>query len=515
MIDRSRLRTPPQSADVLIEPAASGLPALLRPARDADPEWCGVTVSRWRNRLRDRLDLPPDRPLIVTGHQAEFFHAGVLAKSLAAGELAEQCGGTAVWLVVDFDTPKSLRMRVPQRTAGGLRLVEVEIPALRPGLPMQRQPAAPRSHWLDFFERAATLVPDPSRTILSTVADAFCAADGAITLSDGIDRARERVESLLAQPSRTVRAAHMCESAAFRAFAADLALRAEEVAAAYNDAQRVYRARHGVRNAAIPAPPLATVAGRVELPLWILRPDGRRARPFVQRGGDDLRFFADDDLLGTVAGATLRDPASADSPWPILPPGALLRPRALTFSAFARMAVADLFIHGIGGAKYDEMTEAYCTALYGPALAPAACVTATAWADLPRFGVPATTVDAARRRARDVIQNPQRHTSQASAELLERREALVRENRVLREERPRDRRARRAVYEQLRAVRRELSASEPWLPARSAEELRELEARQEQDRAATDRELFFGLIPMDVLQTITARIRAELDRSAS
>ncbi|MBK8915776.1 MAG: hypothetical protein IPM64_14480 [Phycisphaerales bacterium] len=514
MIDRARLRTPPQSTDVLVEPAATALRSLVQPARAADPAWCGVPVSAWRRRLREQLDLPTDRPLIATGHQAEFFHAGVLAKSFAAGALADRCGASAVWLVVDFDTPKAPRLRVPQQMAGGLRVVEVEIPALRAGLPMQHQPGAPRSHWLDFFERIATLLPDPSRSSLSIVADAWCAAEGPIPLADGIDRARERIEASLGRPLKTVRAASLCESASFRAFAADLILRADELAEAYNRAQRDYRTRHGVRNAAIPAPPLAVAADRVELPLWLLRADGRRARPFVQRSGEGVLLHADGERLGAMPAAALRDAATAEAPWPILPDGMLLRPRALTFSAFARLSLGDLFIHGIGGAKYDEMTEAFCEALYGPALAPSACVTATAWADLPRSTIQPGMVEAARRRARDVIQNPQRHAASAPVDLLARREALVRENALLREERPRDRRARRSVYDQLRTVRRELCAAEPWLPAHSAAQVREMEARLAQDRIATDREWFFGLISMEVLAGTANRIRAAFDDGA-
>ena len=39
------------------------------------------------------------------------------------------------------------------------------------------------------------------------------------------------------------------------------------------------------------------------------------------------------------------------------PDSRALRPRALTLTLFARLCVADFFIHGIGGGKYDEVTD--------------------------------------------------------------------------------------------------------------------------------------------------------------
>ena len=44
---------------------------------------------------------------------------------------------------------------------------------------------------------------------------------------------------------------------------------------------------------------------------------------------------------------------------------------------FARLAVADLFIHGIGGAKYDELTDAIGERFFGIQLRPYMVVSGT------------------------------------------------------------------------------------------------------------------------------------------
>src|SRR5207244_11160094 len=42
-----------------------------------------------------------------------------------------------------------------------------------------------------------------------------------------------------------------------------------------------------------------------------------------------------------------------------------LRPRALTLTLFARVCLGDFFIHGIGGGKYDEVTDVIIRDYFG------------------------------------------------------------------------------------------------------------------------------------------------------
>src|SRR5438270_9519718 len=59
----------------------------------------------------------------------------------------------------------------------------------------------------------------------------------------------------------------------------------------------------------------------------------------------------------------------------------MLRPRALITTMYARLVLSDLFIHGIGGAKYDELTDLIIRRFFG--IEPPAYVTATATFRLP------------------------------------------------------------------------------------------------------------------------------------
>jgi hypothetical protein len=85
-----------------------------------------------------------------------------------------------------------------------------------------------------------------------------------------------------------------------------------------------------------------------------------------------------------------------------------IRPRALTNTLFARVFFADAFLHGIGGAKYDEMTDRLIARLFG--ITPPSYLTLTATQRLPLGGwkVKPADVAALRHRLWDFDHTPER-----------------------------------------------------------------------------------------------------------
>jgi len=61
--------------------------------------------------------------------------------------------------------------------------------------------------------------------------------------------------------------------------------------------------------------------------------------------------------------------------------GIFVRPRALITTMFARLLASDLFVHGIGGAKYDQLTDQIIVDFFG--VDPPRYVTATGTWRLP------------------------------------------------------------------------------------------------------------------------------------
>jgi hypothetical protein len=86
-----------------------------------------------------------------------------------------------------------------------------------------------------------------------------------------------------------------------------------------------------------------------------------------------------------------------------------LRTRALTTTMFARLLVGDLFLHGIGGAKYDELGDEIAREFFG--ITPPAYLTFSMTLWLNQESDPARPEQLAdlERALRDLRFNPDRH----------------------------------------------------------------------------------------------------------
>ena len=513
-----RLITPREHLHTLIEPAGEQIRGLLSSQAESEHRRtliAGRPLGEWRADLRQGLGL--SGPVIVTGHQAEFFHAGVFAKTIAAHVLANQAGGTPVFLTVDSDLPKLPYLAVPEIAAVELRRVEVEIPGCDPQLPEECQPRASREQWLEFFVRVASIYEHYDMSLLRCFTDAWLACgEERVAWCDAMARGRRAIEETLGLPGvRELRISQLCGMPAFRAFAAHLITNAERLASDYNAAQAAYRQRHRVRSVNRPVPPLATRGGRTEAPLWVFREGGPRERLYVAQQDDRIEFFAGRESIGVMAAADLGAPATMDTPWPLEQAGWRIRPRATTLAAFARLFVADLFIHGIGGAKYDEITDDCLHRFLGFAPPPFCCVSATLHLPLPRTGVRGEDLAEARRQSRDIRFNPQRYLEGLPVDLLQQRDEMISRSDALSADRSTDRGARRAVFEEIRRLNEHLLEHDPWRAADLDQRYHALADRQRLDHIAFDREYFVALHFESTLRELVSRIRDRLGATSA
>ncbi len=511
MTSSRRPAVPHEQFGLLIEPPAGRILEALHPAPPpaAETRVLDVSLAQLRESLRRRLDLP--RPLIVTGHQAEFFHTGILAKTIAADALARLCGGGALFVAVDSDVVRDGSVALPTRRHGALAIERVAIPGCRPNLPAEWQPARPIREWLAFSARLAQLNAIDGPTLLETFEDGWRGAGEEATLVQVLGAGQASVlASLGGSGLPDVPVSGLAATPEFRAWAAHLLLHAEEFAAHYNRAQAAYRERYQVRSPLRPVPALLVRERTAETPLWVSRRGEPRRRLAVRQRDDRLELLADDEPIGELTRTELESFECHRQPWSIERGGWQVRPRALTLSAFLRLVLADVFIHGAGGARYDEITDGFVRSFWRIRPPPTCCVTATLYPSLGgELPSPAEAL-AARRVGRDLLYNPQRHLRGIPPELSARRAGLVERSRILRSERPRDREARRRIFEEIRrisALMREAAAGElRELEQRSAR----LAERAEELEIVLNREYFFALHSRSAMIELARRIRVRL-----
>ncbi len=122
-------------------------------------ELFGRTIADWRASARNTLGLP-DKPIIVVGHQPEFFHPGILAKFVAASQIAKQIDGSLVHLVVDHHIGNSGVIEVPDETGRYLSTKQLVVAKVDTHIAMKDQPRVLPSHDNIFSKALANATGD-------------------------------------------------------------------------------------------------------------------------------------------------------------------------------------------------------------------------------------------------------------------------------------------------------------------------------------------------------------------
>lgn len=512
MLDFSKLQTPRGHGDTLVVPDACAWPEAARAnatsLAGAETPLLGATLAEWRRRTRAAfVGEDADRPIIVTGHQPGFEHPGVWAKHVAAMRMATAVDGLAVNLAVDSDAAKRTTLDVPGLRDGRMAVSSIRFVQVPAGITFEQIPPM-SSDALAAFEREMerALGERFAHSQMPTFLKAIRGVDHPRDWVDQVVTGREAIESGFGVRIDTHRLSRFWCSPLL----VDMLLHAERFASVYNRALAAYRQENRVRGPKRPIPDLAREGDRCEVPLWAHRSDEPRRRVFATRAGDTLRLFADKDEIGAVAVDRLDSCASFAAEFGGLD-GWDLRPRALALTIWARLLLADLFIHGIGGAKYDRISDRIIADYYAVCPPHMVCVSATLHLGLPVAGTTDRTVTQLRHGIRDLLWNPQRHVSADSDvdDLFRQRTAAVTRSNELRDRGRRARHERRAVFSHIRACNEDiLDRRRELLDCRNrrlAEALRELA----DTRVAEGREYFFGLYDNSRLEELLDALPAE------
>ncbi len=476
-----------ERGDVLLD--GEPLPAF----RKAAQEEILAAAARFSNRIGIDAEIASG-PLVVTGHQPVFYHPGIWAKTLVFGLCA---GLRGLNLIVDSDEAERVDVAVPRRN-GALRIRHHPLISCPPEVPFEAVPPPSLARWRAFvaaleedlltLDRPELLARLRRLRELGERVLRSCGSFGEFitALRRGFEPPPRYLELPVSSLSRT---------RAFLRFVRWMVASHERLWAAYNEALQAYRKTEGIRSAAQPFPDLRRHGDRYELPLWSVR-SGRRRPVFAKREGQEVVLLEEESPLLRIG--------------PESPPEALegceLRPRALTLTLFVRVCLADLFVHGVGGAHYDRATDVVIRNFLQLDPPEFAVVTATFHLPLDPPEDPKTRRARLQQRLYELLHNPDRVYPPQDPQLralAEEKWALIRR---LQQENL-TRRERRALTHRIRALNQELSAPLAQEIQRVREELAELGQQEAAYEAATHRGYPFFLFDGAELQ---AHLRARL-----
>ncbi len=300
-------------------------------------------------------------PFVLTGHQPEWFHPGVWAKNFLTHGIAKNCSGISGNCVIDSDLPRTCAISVPTPSSK-------RTPSRRQVLAFQPMPDKdiPWEAWLmnvqaqpaEAFKRIAGIAESWGYESLATQCLPLLERQKiGSPMSRVISSCRTHFENLWGASNHEI---FLSDLATKTCFSHILALLFEDLPIAsefYNAAIADYRTRRNVQSLGRPIPPLGQLGDWFEAPVWISSAEQpARQRLLLRREGVQLHWRSESNhLYGLLPANDKKTMAEALNA--TVSTGIRFRPRALLTSLVLRVFLADIFVHGLGGALYDEMTD--------------------------------------------------------------------------------------------------------------------------------------------------------------
>ncbi|MBN1270587.1 MAG: hypothetical protein JXB04_13435, partial [Kiritimatiellae bacterium] len=178
----------------------------------------------------------------------------------------------------------------------------------------------------------------------------------------------------------------------------------------HNEIVHEYRRANRLRSASHPVPDLAEEGEWLEAPFWVwTAADPRRRGLFARRLPRGVE-------LTDRASLRVDLPLTADAPatraverlMGLAAEGVKIRCRTLMTTLWARLMLGDVFLHGIGGAKYDQVTDALIERFFGLRPPSFFTLSATLQLPIPRKHVKTPEDGQIRGRLRELEYHPER-----------------------------------------------------------------------------------------------------------
>ncbi|MDA1053255.1 MAG: hypothetical protein O3C40_22615 [Planctomycetota bacterium] len=451
-IQYRRLRSPKDHGGRLIDPPLRKVPervaSNLASARQRQFELQGRSFAelseaarshvldaaiRYTSRYRDVADSlhGSGAPIVMTGHQPELYHAGVWYKNFVLDSVTREQQAVGINLLIDNDTIRQPAIRVPTGSVDAPLVESVAFDQMHDELPFEERCLIDSDLFGSFSQRVrAKLFRAIERPLIEQVwPAAVAAARSTQNLGSGLSQARHQLEADWGLKTLELPWSQVCDGGPFRWFATTLLARLPQFHQIHNESLLEYRRVNRVRSQAHPVPSLASDGEWFEAPFWLWSSaDPKRRRLFARSVRDGVEIT---DRQSTRHYLPLTPDGSCEVAVEQLgqlsDQGVKLRSRALLTTMFARLFLCDLFIHGIGGAKYDQLTDAIIQRFFGFSAPDFLTVTATAKLPIEHHAVSDAEILAIQLQLRELRFNPQRYlgSSPEAASLVQAKQQLI------------------------------------------------------------------------------------------
>lgn len=370
----------------LVSPQANSWRDLLQlniEAARGYPLWILEIKAKARSEVLEILGSNQlDAPIVLGGHQPEFFHAGVWFKNFFLNRLANSLQGTPVHVQIDHDVVRDIELAVPTIRSERLTLSTRRLPTSREGrfLPWENTRCSDllKKEWIQCIDQIQNdLRPLGICSLIETRrGELERLLQECKSLAHVTSRFRQIIEEDAGLKNYEIPMSRLASGAAFAEFVFRCVNDGERLLEVYNLSRDHFRDERGISNPGQPVPALRRVGEWIETPFWIYHTTESaqslgtnshcRQAAWIRIRTNLVELTnspSDSPTIRVVFNRTLAHweqqiRFSVDQ-------GICIRPRALMTTLFLRLMVGDLFVHGIGGGIYDELTDLIARRLWG------------------------------------------------------------------------------------------------------------------------------------------------------
>ncbi len=528
---------PKKDKEIFIKPSYDDIPGLIDLNKERfksyDFDINGIPFSRFREQVRNETlkkaveytekiralcsklniagtgNLPciddsykSGKDIIETGHSPILIHPGVLIKHGLVNGIAKKVNGIGINMVVDNDACHDNCLNIPDINGLDSSVERIEFLSGLYNLAFEEIRYTDSTQLTAFKESVLKVLhnPDMKKTFEDFINLVINLSGETLQFTDLFTCARHAYLLRFGIGNLEIPVSLISETEPFLNFFLHITANARSFVDIYNAKLREYRRLKKISSRANPLPDLMEEGYVVELPFWIWG-EGESRKSLYASVADNRHItiicekkivahfdFGEDDNLSENLNS-LRD---------LISKGIKIRPKAIVNTMYSRMFFSDLFVHGIGGAKYDLVTDEIIREFFG--VEPPAYATVSATLHLPYkpFNVSNDDVITLKHVIKDMGYNPDKY---ASVEIMEDAgmKSMVSEKKDLIAKEAHNSEEKHRAFERLKELNVLMKEKISPLIREKEKELDDLEKRLRYNSIVTNREYPFCIYPETML----------------
>ncbi len=454
----------------------------------------------------------PDKTIIQTGYPPTPAHPGILIKNSLADIIARKIKGIGINMVVDNDTCHDNCLNIPNINGLESSTEKIEFIPSSQGLAFEEVRYTDLTQLTTFKKDVLRILsnPDMKDTFTNFIDMEIKLFKETQRLSDLLTSARHTYLQRFSISNLEIPVSLICETESFLNFFLHITKDIRNFVRIYNAKLEEYRKLKGIDSKANPLPDLKEKGYVIELPFWIWKYKEPRKQLFASIVTDkeanliyenrivtSLDFYGNGNQSGNLKKLKT-----------LISTGIKIRPKAIVNTMYSRMFFSDLFIHGVGGAKYDTITDEIIRTFFGVEPPGYAMITATLYLPYKPHDVSSKDVRKLKHVIKDMNYNPERYASREIMGDAEMKSMVNEKKRLITTEMHNSEEKRRTFnrLKQLNSLMKEKIRSLIEMKEKEAEEI---EKKLRYNSIVMNREYPFCIYPESMLRELFSRVKVK------